>query len=84
MRVSSKGQVTIPRDLREMAGIEPHGEVLFGIEDGKITIVPKNRAVRQNDRARLAGFLATLDDLEGTGDPNLATDDVMRMTRDRQ
>ena len=36
MRVTSKGQVTIPRDLRELAGIEPNSEVIFTIEDGKL------------------------------------------------
>jgi len=83
MRVSSKGQVTIPRDLRELAGIAPNGEVVFGIEDGKITITPKSEAAQQVDRARLAGFLALLDRLEGSGDQTLDADDVMRMSRDR-
>ena len=39
MRVTSKGQVTIPRDLRQLAGIELNSDVLFGVENGKITIV---------------------------------------------
>lgn len=83
MRVSSKGQVTIPRDLREMFGIEANSEVIFGIEAGKITLVPRDAAIREEDRERLDGFLAMLDRLEGTGDPEMNADEVMALTRDR-
>lgn len=83
MRVSSKGQVTIPRDLREIAGIEPNSDVVFGIEDGKITIVPRDGRRATADEQRLRKFLSALDSLEGTGDPSLDTDTVMAMTRDR-
>jgi AbrB family looped-hinge helix DNA binding protein len=83
MRVSSKGQVTIPRDLREIAGIEPNSEVLFGIEDGKVTIMPKNGPRAVADEERLRKFLLALDRLEGTGDQSLDADAVMAMTRDR-
>ena len=83
MRVTSKGQVTIPRDLRELAGISANSEVIFGIEDGKITIVPKEGLARVADRDRLAQFVAALDRLEGTGDQSMSAEDVMAMTRDR-
>jgi antitoxin PrlF len=83
MRVTSKGQVTIPRDLRETFGIAPNSEVIFGIEAGKITIVPANDTVRAADRDRLRQFLAILDRMEGTGDQSLTAEDVMAMTRDR-
>jgi AbrB family looped-hinge helix DNA binding protein len=83
MRVTSKGQVTIPRDLRETFGIDANSEVVFGIEGGKITIVPKNDPRRQSDRERLASFLAALDRLEGSGDQTLSAEDVMALTRDR-
>jgi antitoxin PrlF len=83
MRVTSKGQVTIPRDLREMFGIAPNSEVVFGVEDGKITLAAKDNPVRQADRERLGRFLAVLDRLERTGDQALKAEDVMAMTRDR-
>jgi antitoxin PrlF len=83
MRVSSKGQVTIPRDLREIAGIDPNSEVLFGMEDGKITIVAKDNRRSAADKKRLSDFIAVLDRLEGTGDQSLNADDVMTLTRDR-
>lgn len=83
MRVTSKGQVTIPRDLRETFGIAANSEVIFGIEGGKITIVPKDDIGRLADRERLDRFLAVLDRLEGTGDQAMNADDVMALTRDR-
>ena len=83
MRVTSKGQVTIPRDLRQTFGIGPNTEVVFGVEGGKITIAPKHDRDRMADRRRLDRFLAALDRLEGTGDPDIDADDVMALTRDR-
>lgn len=83
MRVTSKGQVTIPRDLRDLAGIAPNSEVVFALDDGKIVITPRDNPRERADRERLASFLAALDRLEGTGDQSLAADDVMSLTRDR-
>lgn len=83
MRVSSKGQVTIPRDLRETFGIDADSEVIFGIEGGKITITPKHGRQRLADRERLDRFLAALDRLAGSGDQSMNADDVMALTRDR-
>ncbi len=83
MRVTSKGQVTIPRDLRELAGIEPNSEVLFAMEGGKLTIVPKGGLQEREDRARLKQFLDSLKRLEGTGDQDIDADALMEMTRDR-
>ena len=38
MRVTAKAQVTIPKDVRERAGIAPGDEVEFGCTDGVVTI----------------------------------------------
>jgi antitoxin PrlF len=83
MRVTSKGQVTIPQDLRRLAGIEPNSDVFFGIENGKITIEPRSAKAENDNRERLRRFLHALDRLEGTGDPTLSADDVMMATRER-
>lgn len=83
MRVTSKGQVTISRDLRESFGIGPNSEVVFGVEGGKITIAPREARQALADRERLERFLAVLDRLEGTGDPAMDADAVMALTRDR-
>ena len=83
MRVTSKGQVTIPRDMRELTGIKPNSEVLFSIEAGKLTIVPKDASVATEEKERLSRFLDTLDKLEGTGDQDLDAAALMSLTRDR-
>ena len=83
MRVTSKGQVTIPRDLRELAGIEPNSEVVFTVEDGKLIVAPKKDPSRLRERQRLDDFMATLKRLEGTGDPAMDAETLMGMTRDR-
>ncbi|KQV31565.1 Holliday junction resolvase [Rhizobium sp. Root1203] len=83
MRVTSKGQVTIPRDLRELAGIELNGEVIFSVEGGKLVLAPKNGKQELEDRGRLARFMNALDRLEGTGDQTVDAEALMSMTRDR-
>lgn len=40
VRVSQKGQVTIPQELRETFGIETPGEVIVYEEHGRIIIEP--------------------------------------------
>ncbi|HWU61179.1 MAG TPA: AbrB/MazE/SpoVT family DNA-binding domain-containing protein [Ensifer sp.] len=83
MRVTSKGQVTIPRDLRQLAGIEPNSEVIFSIENGKLVVSPKADTKASPERARLDRLNAALDHLEGTGDQTLDAGALMAMTRDR-
>ncbi|MBY5349533.1 AbrB/MazE/SpoVT family DNA-binding domain-containing protein [Rhizobium leguminosarum] len=83
MRVTSKGQVTIPRDLRELVGIEANSEVIFSIEGGKLVLSPKNGKREIEDRGRLDRFIQTIRRLEGTGDQEIDAEDLMAMTRDR-
>ncbi len=83
MRVTSKGQVTIPRDLRQLAGIEPNSEVIFSIENGKLVVAPKSDPKAVPERQRLDRLMTTLDRLEGTGDQAINADGLMGMTRDR-
>ena len=83
MRVTSKGQVTIPRDLLELAGIELNSEVIFSIESGRLVLTPKNGKQEIEDRERLDRFMATMKRLEGTGDQAIDAEALMSMTRDR-
>jgi antitoxin PrlF len=41
MRITSKGQVTIPQAIREELGLHPDTEVSFAIERGAAVIRPK-------------------------------------------
>ncbi|MGH2923217.1 MAG: AbrB/MazE/SpoVT family DNA-binding domain-containing protein, partial [Solirubrobacterales bacterium] len=48
MRITSKGQVTIPKPIRDRAGLLPGTDVEFAIEDEKVT-------VRRSDRVSSRG-----------------------------
>jgi AbrB family looped-hinge helix DNA binding protein len=44
MRITSKGQVTIPQDIRERLGLLPHTEVEFAVEGGRAVLRPRRGA----------------------------------------
>jgi antitoxin PrlF len=73
MRVTEKGQVTIPKDLRDALGIGAGTEVAFERDHDRLVV----RKVRDGDtRGRQ---LATR--LRGRGDVHLTTDEIMSLTR---
>ena len=83
MRVTSKGQVTIPKHIRDKLGVGPGSEVEFvdlGDDEGIQIVKSKGRDERTEARER---FRRWLERLEGTGDSGLSADDVMNATRDR-
>ncbi len=53
MRVTEKGQVTIPKAIREAAGIRPGSSVSFSLEGGRIIITPTATHVSDDRRAAL-------------------------------
>jgi antitoxin PrlF len=70
--VTSKGQVTIPKRVRELLGIGPGSMIDFERgKDGRIVLVKVGRKTRPNRFARLRGHA-------GKG---LSTDQIMAMTR---
>jgi AbrB family looped-hinge helix DNA binding protein len=83
MRVSEKGQITIPKYLRELAGIRPNGDVSIHLEGARLVIESAEGAEAAANKARLERLLVALRKLEKTGDPTISADDVMRATRDR-
>lgn len=76
MRITSKGQVTIPADIRERAGLLPQTEVEFEFEDGVVRIV---RATARKGDGRGARLVAHL---RGRGDVAMSTDAIIALTRD--
>lgn len=85
MRVSDKGQITIPKSMREVAGIRPNSEVLMSLDGSRVIIEAQpdgQKAAEQT--ARIDRFLKSLQALEGTGAQDMDADAVMRATRDRQ
>jgi AbrB family looped-hinge helix DNA binding protein len=76
MRITSKGQVTIPAEIREQAGLLPHTEVDFEL-DGKVV-----KIVRAKDRNKDGRGSRLVAHLRGRGDIALSTDAIMSLTRD--
>jgi AbrB family looped-hinge helix DNA binding protein len=73
MKVTTKGQVTIPQAVREQLGILPGAEVEFEVE-GKAA---KMRPVK-NARRRGRKIIAHL---RGRGTVRMTTDEIMALTR---
>jgi len=75
MRITSKGQVTIPIELRERAGLLPETEVDFEFDGESVRIV---RAAHPKKAGRGARLVAHL---RGRGDIGMSTDAIMALTR---
>ena len=73
MRVTEKGQVTIPKDLRDALGIGAGSEVHFERQDDTIV-------VRKVSDERKRGS-QLVERLRGRGDVSLTTDELMALTR---
>ena len=73
MRITTKGQVTIPQRFRLKFGLLPHTDVRFEEADGGVTIRPVvSKRARVEDRLRKA---------RGVAVRGVRTDDVIRLTR---
>lgn len=70
MRVTQKGQVTIPLEIRRALGIVPGTKVSFELDDGTARLVP--------DRGQAA---AEIGRVRGSGDVDLSTDEILALTR---
>jgi antitoxin PrlF len=75
VRVSEKGQVTIPKELRDAYGIGAGTEVVFEPGDDGIVV---RKVVTRSSRGR-----QLVDRLRGRGDVTLTTDEIMALTRGR-
>ncbi len=74
MRITSKGQVTIPKAIRDAYGFLPETEVEFVVVDDVVTLV-KVESTRP-DRADRA-----IANLEGSARPGVTTDELLALTR---
>ena len=73
MRVTVKGQVTIPLHIREKLHISPATEVDFIEESGRVYLVK-----RKADDAAVKRFTR----LRGIATVGMTTDEIMALTRD--
>ncbi|MBU1052508.1 MAG: AbrB/MazE/SpoVT family DNA-binding domain-containing protein [Proteobacteria bacterium] len=72
MRVTTKGQVTIPQHIREKLGITPATEVDFVEGDGRIFLVK-----RKGGETVTRKFTK----LRGVATVKMTTDEIMALTR---
>lgn len=75
MKITSKGQVTIPQDIREKAGLMPDTEVEFHFDGNTVTLVKATNCTNLSGRGK------QLEKLRGKGDIKLTTDQIMALTR---
>ncbi len=72
MKLTVKGQVTIPKHVRDTLGITIHSEIDFIEENGKIYIV------RAKARKRIQKFRK----YRGIANVKMTTDEIMKLTRE--
>ena len=75
MRITSKGQVTIPMDIREKLGLLPNTEVEFTIDRDAVRIT---KAAKPGQRSRGREIV---EHMRGRATSGLTTDQIMKLTR---
>lgn len=77
MKVTSKGQVTIPKTIRDEFGLLPGTEVEFVKEGGEVRV----RKVTGHARGRGRQVVEHMQRAGAGGKYRLTTEEVMRLTR---
>lgn len=75
MRVTSKGQVTIPIEIREKLGILPSTEVEFEVRGNIVRLVKK---ANSGPHSRGSDAVARL---KGKANVRMSTDEILALTR---
>ena len=73
MRVTSKGQVTIPLEIRKRLGLLPDTEVVFEVAGNAVKVRKAAGSARRGD--------AVVARLKGRSRSRLTTDQIMALTR---
>jgi AbrB family looped-hinge helix DNA binding protein len=76
MRITSKGQVTIPKSVRESLGFLQGTEVEIFIDGDSARIVKKSDQGKKPSRGEMIAARVA-----GGKKPVLSTDEIMRLTR---
>ena len=74
MRITSKGQVTIPIEIRERFGFLPHTDVEFVVEGDRIVV----RKAESPGESFGEGLIRHM---SGAGTVKMTTDEIMALTR---
>lgn len=73
MHVTSKGQITIPQEIREKLGLRPYTEVEFTLQPKGVLLC---RSPKPSYRAE-----KIIKRLRGSGTVKMTTDEIMKLTR---
>lgn len=73
MKITTKGQVTIPIEVRERLGLLPNTEVEFVLKDGHAILRKLQRSQRRG--AKVVAHL------RGRGTVSMTTEQIMALTR---
>jgi AbrB family looped-hinge helix DNA binding protein len=73
VRITSKGQVTIPLEIRRATGLLPNSEVEFEIKRKSVIIRKAAKGPTRGDRI--------IQHLRGRGSVRMSTDEIMALTR---
>ncbi len=76
MRITAKGQVTIPQDVRERAGLMPGTDVEFKVEAGAVRLVKASSGAGRKTRGQ-----KLVESLRGRGHFGMTTDEVLALMR---
>jgi len=75
MRITQKGQVTIPEGIRQKYGFLPYTHIDFVEEQGKVYL----KIVSKKQRGR-----SIVAHLRGTASVRMSTDDILALTRGKK
>lgn len=73
MKITSKGQVTIPKAIRNRLGLLSQTEVAFSIDGNAVRITKKQGSRRRGDEI--------VSHITGRGTVDMSTDEIMALTR---
>jgi AbrB family looped-hinge helix DNA binding protein len=76
MRITTKGQVTIPQEIREALGLLPNTEVTFHVIDGEARLRKARHANKASRGDRVLGNLRRV-----RPSNKLTTDEIMALMR---
>lgn len=75
MKITSKGQVTIPLEIRQKLGLLPNTEVEFRLQGNTARLV---KASAKRGQGRGTELIARL---RGKADVRMSTDEILALTR---
>jgi antitoxin PrlF len=81
MLVSEKGQITIPKRIRDAAGVMPGTEVSVSLDGSKIVITSVATGIKDDRRAKLRAAAAKVRNSMSPEFRQMSSDEIMNFLR---